>query len=92
MHQNHRRGLCHPGKISFERELPLYSGVLCIPLGPKHAGPIAHDKGRNDHGDIQGPKLVSTTLTQLEEKDLVTRLVQHATNDAPSIYIKVWFE
>ena len=59
MHQNLRKELCHPGKTSSERESPLHSDVLCIPLSPKHAGPIAHGKERNGHGDIRGPKLAS---------------------------------
>ena len=52
MPRNHRKGLCHPGRTNFEQELPLHACVLYIPLDPKHAGPLAHDKERIDYGDI----------------------------------------
>jgi len=90
MHQNHHKGLCHLGKTNFERESPLHAGVLCIPVSPKRAGPIAHGKERIDHGDIRGPRQVSSPDTMENKK--VTHLVHHATNDSSLIYIKPWFE
>jgi len=90
MRQNHRKGLSHPGKINSERELPLHAGVLYIPVNPKHAGPLAHDKGRIDHGDIRGPKLACISLYKWTKK--VTYLVDHTPNYTSLINIKFWFE